>query len=268
MRALPKILILAALVMTAAGCAQEKTVDPVTPPVVDTSGGCRGCTPDNGTGTGIPDAPAGTGVGTNPTETGYDSGSTAQLNTSSSTLSQMFYNSGANSPTNIRINIDINRKGEEVIISYIDNGKIVEAALGSVHPYNTAVSNTRYNGWTTNGAAPVWKGFFQDQYGAVVLIIDKYLGTGDGNAQILGGSIWFQNFPEARYPSSPYYTYQGSQKMCWDITMGPYDCRSFLVGESVVMSSTLEPTNKGPNALQNYRKLGDFTGINRTAAGL
>lgn len=252
-----------------AGCAEEKTVlapSGATPIVPDTS--CRGCDPGGGTGVdAIPGAP--TGTGTNPAQTGYDSGSTATLNVSggTSTLAKMFYNSVPNSPSNIRINIDVNRAGEEVIISYIDNGKVVEAAFGSRHPYNGNVSSTRYNGWTTNGATPVWKAIYQDSYGAVVLIIDRYLGLGDGNAQLLGGSIYFQNFPQVRYPYSPYAPYQGSEKMCWDITLGPYDCRTFLVGSDVVMSSSLYPNNKGPNALQNYQKLGDFDGIVRAASG-
>lgn len=265
MRALATVFITAALLLTA-GCASEKAAplpaDPGTP-----GGTCRGCTAPTPTDTGgtVPDAP--TGTGTNPTQTGYDSGATATLEASTSMLAAMFYNSVPNNPTNIRINIDLNRTGEEVIISYMDNGQIHEAALGTVHPYNTSIRGSRYNGWTTNGSSPVWKGFFQDGYGAIVVVVDRYLGIGDGNAQMLGGSVWFQNFPEARYPSTQYAPFQGSEKMCWEIVRGPYDCRTFLVNNAVTMNSSLYPNNIGPNAVQSYRKLGEFNGIARGAAG-
>jgi hypothetical protein len=176
----------------------------------------------------------------------------------------MFYNSAPNNPQNVRINIDLRRKSESVIISYTDGGRVVEAALGVVHPYS-GHSNEAYNGWVNQDGKTIWKGFFQDTYGAVILVVDKFLSQGDGQSgNILGGSIWFQNFN--RYaPNNPQ---QGPLKMCWEITLGPYDCRSFLVNNKyVIMNSTYYPTNKGENANMLYEKLGDFNGIAKDAAG-
>lgn len=258
-------LLAAALVLTAS-CAKEKQAQPLVAPAgVTPDVSCRGgCPPMTGGDTTLPDAPAGTGE--DPTKTGYDSGSTAALELAggTSTLSQMFYNSVPNSPKNVRINIDFRRQVDAVIVSYVDNGRVVEAGFGTVHPYS-GVSNAKFNGWVNQDGKNVWKGFFQDQYGAVVLILDRFLSQGDGQpAKILGGSLWFQNFN--RYaPNAPL---QGNLKMCWEISLGPYDCRTFLVGNNVQMTSSQYPNNKGPNANMHYQKLGDFDGIAASAAGL
>jgi len=119
-----------------------------------------------------------------------------------------------------------------------------------------------------HGSTPVWKGFFEDKYGAIVVVIDRTLSLGDGQAaQFIGGSIWFQNFPEVTYPYSPYASRQGILKTCWEITMGPYDCRTFLDDGKVRLTTSLYPNNRGPDALQNYRKLGEFNGLSRASAG-
>lgn len=201
---------------------------------------------------------------TSDTDYGYYSGSTANLQIASlSALTKLFYNSNPNNPTDIRINIDLNRPAESVIISYVDNGRVVEAAFGTVHPYS-GHSDDRYNGWYNQNGQLVWKGFFQDWYGAIVLIIDQNVSQGDGQAaDILGGSIWFQNF-NRYYPNFPL---QGPLKMCWEIEMGPYDCRTFLKNGKVSMTSSYYPNNRGPDAGMNYEKLGEFSGIVASEAG-
>jgi hypothetical protein len=227
---------------------------------------CRGaCVPSDGA-SDLPGAPAGTGTGEDPSVTGYDSGSTGALVLAggTSTLAQMFYNSNPNNPTNVRVNINLQRQADSVIISYVDGGQVVEAGLGIIHPYS-GISRAQFNGWVNQNGKSIYKGFFQDSYGAVVLIVDKLLSQGDGQpGEFMGGSIWFQNF-NRYYPNAPL---QGNEKMCWEISMGPYDCRTFLIGDTVSVSSSYYPNNKGPNANMNYTKLGDFNGISKSAAGL
>ena len=261
------ILTALAMLVLSSGCGQMSAQDNSVTAVPVT---CPACEPVGTNGT-LPTAPAGTnntGTGTNPSTTGFQSGSTVVLNATGGALAGMFYNSLPNNPQNIRINLNTGRPGQEVIISYVENNNVVSAALGSRHPYNPGVQDTSYNGWTNDGNNPVWKGFFQDGYGAVVVVLDSAIGTGDGSANQLGGSIYFQNFPQTVYPNSPYAPAQGSEKLCWKITLGPFDCRTFLVGDNLVINSSLHPNNKGANAVSYYQLLGTFAGIDRGAAGL
>ncbi len=207
-----------------------------------------------------------TGTGTDPSVTGL-SGSTVTLTATGSALSSMFYQSLPNNPKNIRLSLDTTRIGSEVTIAYDANGYTTQAKLGSVHPWS-GHQNSQYNGWTNDGTSTLWKGFYQDAYGTVVVVIDKNQSTGDGNAGSIGGEIYFQNFPQSTYPNSPYAPQQGPTKMCWEITLGPYDCRTFLVGDNVAMNSARYPNNRGPNATSYYQQLGTFTGLSRSAAGI
>jgi hypothetical protein len=256
-------LIVAMALALFAGCASENQ-DSVPSDVTRTS--CTGTSCEtviDANGDGIPDAP--TGTGTDPGTTGYATGSTASVTLNGSALGRMFYNSQPVHPTNVRINIDVTSNTEAVIISYVENGVLHEAAFGTQHPNNSSVSNAMYNGWVYQNGTNVWKGFFQDAYGAIVLVLDKSIAQNDGTATtILGGSVYFQNFQESAYQNPV----QGPLKMCWEITAGPYDCRTFISGNSVNVLSSLYPNNRGPDKSTNYEKLGDFGGISRVSAGL
>jgi hypothetical protein len=263
-----------ALLMLNIGCAQEKKSEvPVAEPAV-----VLDCARSSACANGTPDAPGGSGSNG---AGGFYSGSTVAL-TNVVGLGQMFYNSYPNQPTNIQINVDLNRTVDSIIVSYTDNGKVVEAGLGIQFPSGSRTDN-KLNGWVTEGSSQVYKGFFQDKYGAIVIVIDKVLNTGDGTASALvGGSIYFQNFGDNPvYDSScqsgdlRYGTCFVSQKMCWEISYGPYDCRTFIVGRDdssnigqVVPTSSSIPNNKGYTRTKSYVKLGDFTGLSRAAANL
>jgi hypothetical protein len=201
---------------------------------------------------------------TTTTESSSVSSNTVALKTTASKLAALFVNSVPNNPSGVTVTIDLSNSSESILISYYENGVTKEAAFGTVHPYNSSVSGTR-QGWVTHDGSPWWKGFFQDAYGAIVIVIDSTISTGDGSpSDIVGGRIYFQNFCRT-YPCNPY---QGSQKMCWDITAGPYDCRTFISGDSVVLSSSKYPNNKGDNAANSYQLLGTFTGLSRSAASI
>lgn len=190
---------------------------------------------------------------------------------SSAQLARMFFNSNPNNPQNVMIQINAASSADSVVITYTDGSLTRQAKFGTVHPLS-GVSDNSLNKWYNDGTLGklVWKGWFQDRYGAVILVIDKTTATGDGTpGAIVGGSVWFQNF-NMYYPNNQL---QGPEKMCWQITEGPYDCRSYLFGwdwNNMIITPTLAlyPNNKGRDANMNYEKLGDFSGLNRSAAGL
>ncbi|HVK61565.1 MAG TPA: hypothetical protein VM432_08450 [Bdellovibrionales bacterium] len=261
------ILIATALLMNA-GCASEKAKSLAKTPTETTT--------DTDSNTEVPGAP--TGTGNDPDETGFESGSTAEFTVSGgvSTMKELFYNwptgsaCNTSTPKDFRVNIDMNRvlssdpAERAVIVSYMANGTRCQASFGGVHPDNPGVSSTIHNKVYTHNGKTVYKAFLQDRYTAVVIIIDQMIGQGDGQlGDILGGEIWFQNFDKA-YPKNPI---QGPLKMCWDITMGNHDCRTFMVGSAVDPSSSYYPNNKGPNQVNSYKKLGTFYGISRDHAG-
>ena len=185
--------------------------------------------------------------------------------TNNSGLAAMFYNSNPRNPTNVKVNIDMARARDSIVISYTEGstGRQVEAGLGTIHP-TSGIQDSSYNRWYMENGKNVYKGFFQDEYGAIVLIINRSVGQGDGKpTQFIGGEIWFQNFNKEQWPN---YPIQGPEKLCWQISMGPYDCRSFLIGDYVSMTSASTPTTKGPDKPQYYQKLGEFDGIDATLA--
>ncbi len=186
-------------------------------------------------------------------------------------LGRMFFKPNPNNPQNVTIQVNTASNKDAVVIRFTDNGVNRQASFGTAHPYS-GVSDRSLNKWYDDQTLGkrVWKGFFQDAFGAVVLVFDKTTATGDGTpGNVVGGSIWFQNF-NRYYPNNPV---QGREKMCWQISAGPYDCRSwlFMAGESenwpIMPSLVLYPNNKGPDQNMLYEKLGDFGGIDRSQAG-
>ena len=183
-------------------------------------------------------------------------------------LRDFFFESTPNSPQNPRINIDTSRSSDSVIISYTDGGSDVRAYLGITHPKGT-MEDRSLNGWFNVNGQMVWKGFFQDIKGAIVVVIDSALGNGDGGPpQYVGGSVWYQNFEQGYPYNSTYMLGQGPNKMCWQIQMGNYDCRTFIIGDYVSQTSALYPNNRGPDKSLPYQKLGTFTNLKRADANL
>lgn len=138
-----------------------------------------------------------------------------------------------------------------------------------------------YNNWFVRNGKNVFHGFFQDDYGAVMIIVDDSVDQGDGSgATEVSGSIWFKNYPNTSYT-------QGVQPLstvpCWFRTTGPYDCRTFLVsgnyGDGNISSTSalyptesqyIQPTSLNAYAVQTpargWTRLGTFTGLNKVKA--
>ncbi|MBL7542820.1 MAG: hypothetical protein JNL11_03345 [Bdellovibrionaceae bacterium] len=169
-----------------------------------------------------------------------------------------------NSPKNVQINVDLKDNGSlryygSIKISYEDNGQTFTGTFESGDGKNQDISGLKdnnvmesvYNYWYTKDSKTVFSGLFQDQYGAVVLVIDKSINQGDGQGSaFVSGSIYFRNFAQSMATQSPY-------RKCWFIYTGPYDCRT----DTIMKKTDLYPTTG-----EGYRKLGTFSGLNRAKA--
>lgn len=174
-----------------------------------------------------------------------------------------------NNPQNIAINVALSDIGSgqfagTVQLGYNDNGSWYagrfESGTGtnqvSLHNLDTGKSEAAFNKWFVFNGKTVFHGFFQDRYGAVMLVIDKSLDLGDGSpATFVGGSIWFKNF------ANTYATQYGEK--CWFVRVGPFDCRTFVSGDwtsgLISTTSALYPSN-------GYQRLGTFDGLDRARA--
>lgn len=229
-----------------------------------------------------------------PRGSAFSAGATAELNgTTMSTLTAYVATHPLNNPTDLKISVKLNEVAYnqwagDIYISYLDNNQYYTAhflntgdtnpSSGTLYPsYNHAFFNNWYSEPTSG--KPVFHGFFADSYGAVMLVIDNLdgdQGDGGGSATV-SGSIWYKNYPSTQVQANP----QGIP--CWFITAGPYDCRTFLQagwnGDGILSpTSALTPdkskwwTSKSTHPYQEedprrgWRKLGTFTGLNKTKA--
>ncbi len=170
-----------------------------------------------------------------------------------------------NAPKDYKINVDLKDIGNGrfagvIQFAYTDNGQYYIGKFNSGTGTNqvsyknrtTGLSEAEYNQWFSWQSKDAFHGFFQDKYGAVIFVIDNVLGSGDGSSgNILAGSLWYRNFPILRAA-------QSSEK-CWFLVDYAYECRTFLVDDVIQTTSALYPSN-------GYKKLGTFTGLNRSKA--
>ncbi len=168
-----------------------------------------------------------------------------------------------NDPQNISIEINLDdfsdgdgKFGGRISISYTDNGNLYSSDQRTTYSGSQYGSSgdAQYNIWFTSGGDQVWHGFFEDAFGAIVVVIDEVIDLGDGGVgDLVGGSVWFKNFGATYAPKPP-------MTRCWFIRRGPYDCRTFMSGGGVSTTSSVNPNNGG------YRKLGNFTGLSKSQA--
>lgn len=186
-----------------------------------------------------------------------------------SVFTNYVYSHPLNNPQNLALNIDLTNIGDgrmagTVQFAYNDNGSRYVGRFESGTGYNIVSyknldkgkSEAEFNRWFNWQGKTVFHGFFQDKYGAVILVIDKSMDLGDGGpAAYVGGSLWFKNFP-------PTYATQSAEK-CWFIRIGPFDCRTFIWGneaDSVII------TNLGLYPGNGYQRLGTFDGLEKARA--
>ncbi len=194
----------------------------------------------------------------------YQSGGTAAFIPDSVELLTAYvgYAHPLNQPSQFLVNVNLSdvgggKFGGVVQLSYYDNGSFYngyfETGSGTVQVSYEGRDNGKptaeFNQWFVYEGKKVFHGFFQDKFGAIMLVIDDSIGLGDGGLPMeVNGSIWFKNF-------APSYANQSSEK-CWFIRIGPYDCRTlFDENGEISTTSALYPSN-------GYRQLGKFKGLN------
>ncbi len=167
-----------------------------------------------------------------------------------------------NNPSNFKLSVNLSNNGQDMFsgnvkLSYYDNGYRYEGSFNADNAANvkmydmkdSGVNDSAYNRWFTLGGKKVFSGFFEDNYGSIVLIIDNVVNQGDGQGgSYVSGQIWYRNFAQSYAPKSPY-------RSCWFVYTGPYACRS----AAVINKTSLYPTD-------SYRKLGSFTGLVRSSS--
>ena len=150
--------------------------------------------------------------------------------------------------------------------------------------------NAQYNAWFRAGSKRVFHGFFQENEGALILVVDRQtrvLRNADDNNNVnpdnlRGGSIWimmfrttFRGATSCSNHSQPYISHYndglsyGVERLplvsdlpvkCWFKRIGPYDCRTWRTDQGVDTFRAVEPDDNC------YAKLGDFEGLDITKA--
>lgn len=169
-----------------------------------------------------------------------------------------------NDPTNLQLAVQLADSGNgrysgTVTVSYTDNGRQYAGVFHADSGTNSDIlgangyngwQKSEFNHWFTYQGRTVFSGFYQDDYGAIVLVIENVLNTGDGSGGgYLTGSVWYKNFAQSMA------TYNDTGRHCWFLSAGPYNCQS----TTVMNKSDLNPSD-------GYRKLGTFSGLSKSAA--
>jgi len=244
------LFIISVITLVLGGCGKKyKSADPTsTPTPIENPDGIIPGTPGHST---IVD----------PTIGVWSSGGAAVFKPTSTEIFNKWVSKHPVEPQNPLINVNlVNASGKstyygEVRIRYQHSGSIYEATLSSGASSYKGQDFYKYNYWFQNAGQNVFTGFFEDNIGSIVLVINKYIDLGDGGgASEIGGEVWFKNF------TSSWSTYDqgGSWSVvlpCWFRSIGPFDCRS----SSVMDKTALYPTN-------NYQKLGSFSNMSKLKA--
>lgn len=167
-----------------------------------------------------------------------------------------------NSPNNFKLTVDLQDAGNgryagAVKISYVDTGYQYEGKFEAGSGTNqdlyklqdAGMMEAEYNRWFILNNQYYFSAYFQDAYGAIVLVFDNYINQGDAQGTgFVSGSVYYKNFAQSYVQQSPY-------RKCWYIYSGPYNCRA-----SAVMDKSTPYPGDG------YRKLGTFSGLSKAAA--
>lgn len=170
-----------------------------------------------------------------------------------------------NNPSNFKITVSLqatgtnsDRYGGTVQLSYTDTGYQYTGTFTAGTGQNISLSGLKdndtyeadFNRWFTLNGKTVFTGFFQDNYGSIVLVIDNVVNQGDAQGgSVVSGSVYYKNFAQS-------YTQQSPYRKCWFIYTGPWNCRD----TAIVNKTAVNPTDGG------YRKLGTFTSLNKSQA--
>ena len=147
--------------------------------------------------------------------------------------------------------------------------------------YSGRGENAKYNVWITKSNKKAFHGFFQENEGSLVLVVDHKticLNNPDNPDQcnnLYGGSVWIMMFRTtfngkhscnneeqmyiSEYNKSPLRgnipSLSERDYKCWFITSGPFDCRTWRQGRYIDAFRAIEPDDAC------YSKLGEFEGL-------
>ncbi len=171
-----------------------------------------------------------------------------------------------NDPRHIHISVNVeelkdNQYAGKISISYYDNGEFIwssqESGTGKVKIDNKKADydgrpEYAYNNWHTLSGKQVFIGYFSDNLGALLLVIDEAstIDQGDGGGiellDTVSGKIYFKNFEIVLAPQSP------EDVPCWFLSRGPYECNAKWSWDS--LTETVKVGN-------GYKLLGSFKGL-------
>ncbi|MCO5113202.1 MAG: hypothetical protein M9899_03400 [Bdellovibrionaceae bacterium] len=166
------------------------------------------------------------------------------------------------------------RQGGSVVLTFEDSSGNTSKRYFSTG--GSTLSSMEKNYWTkkTNGDV-MWRGIFQGQRGAFVVIIDGVFMYGDGAGPLdtMSGSVWFRPWqvlenrvlPTHECVLNAYGLWDCKNqtapiRQCWYISKGPYDCRFNISGDA----STVTRGSGNEKNDTNWVKLGRFSNLNKS----
>lgn len=168
-------------------------------------------------------------------------------------------------PQNIKLEVNLKHRGDgryggTIKIKYTDNGSshtgtFVNGDDSYYTKHKGQNESAKYNKWFKVNNKWVFHGFFQDDTGGVILVLDGNSGLDLGDGKIPSeykGSVYYKNFHDNilnAYNAGPH-----PNMHCWFVSEGPYDCRAWKSGNGVDTYKALYPDN-------GYTKLGEFENL-------
>lgn len=191
------------------------------------------------------------------------------------TLTNYVETHALNAPVDFQLNVQLGNNGQgmyqgQILMAYYDytnypsTGQwfVSNLGTGTGSDGNTSFPNAYgkpdayYNQWFLYGGRPAFHAFFQDQIGAVILVVDNAVTLGDGGngTGTVSGEIYFKNFAVTQSQDQP-------DDQCWFFPSGPFSCATFFQGNQPVTTSALYPSSN-----DGYQLLGTFSGLNQQQA--
>jgi len=170
-----------------------------------------------------------------------------------------------NNPSDVRININLSKisgtqfYAGKIQIGYNDNGQFYYGSFSAGEGRNQNCSNCRDNGlyeaapnfWSTINGVQTFMAYVQDQYGALIIVMEPETVGADGEAGgLLKGRVYYRNFATNLYPQSSY-------RKCWYIYSGAYSCYSNNMSQKLSSTDFSDGT---------FQLLGSFSGVRRDLA--
>lgn len=165
------------------------------------------------------------------------------------------------------------RQGGSVVLTFEDGSGGTSKRYFSTG--GSTLESMEKNFWTTKSNGGImWRGIFQGQRGAFIVIIDSVFMYGDGAGPLdtMAGSVWFR--PWQVLPNKVLPTHEcvlNSQglwdcknqtapiRQCWYISRGPYDCRFTISDSGMLVTRQANATND-----TDWVKLGRFSNLNKS----